>query len=115
MIIIADNIHIMNKAIAKAIKEMDPEPIQDLALTIKKLGAKIIDINPGPLPKDCEKKMALLINSIQEVTDLRLCLDSPDPEAIEAGLAYCKQKPIINSFSLEPPQIGENPSSGRKI
>ena len=91
----------MNRKIAKAMNDMDPKPIQDLASEIKSSGAKIIDLNPGPLRKDCNKMMAFLIDSVQEVTDLRLCLDTPNPGAIETGLTICKDKPIINGFSLE--------------
>ena len=105
MILVSDNIHIVNKIIAKAIEDLDPEPILDLTLKIKKSGAKIVDINPGPLRKDRGKKMAFLINTVQEATGLQLCLDSPDPEVLEAGLAFCKKKPIINGFSLEPHKL----------
>ena len=105
MKIISDNIYIINKTIAKAIRNYDPAPIQDLALKITKSGARIIDINPGPIHKDREKKMAFLINSVQEATDLQLCLDSPDPETLRAGLTVCQKKPIINGFSLEPHKL----------
>jgi len=102
VILISDNIHVMNPEIAKAMNDMDPKPIRDLVSEIKSSGAKIIDLNPGPLRKDCNKMMAFLINSVQDATDLQLCLDTPNPEAIETGLTICKDKPIINGFSLEP-------------
>ncbi|MCD6306575.1 MAG: dihydropteroate synthase [Deltaproteobacteria bacterium] len=102
MILISDNIHVMNPKVAKAMNDMDTKPIRDLASRIKNSGANIIDINPGPLRKDCSKMMAFLINSVQDATHLRLCLDTPNPEAIETGLTICKDKPIINGFSLEP-------------
>ena len=102
MILIADNIHIMNPGIAKAMNDMDAGPIRDLAFEIKSSGTKIIDLNPGPLRKHCNKMMAFLITAVQEATDLQLCLDTPNPEAIETGLTICKDKPIINGFSLEP-------------
>ena len=105
MILVSDNIHIINKTIAKAIETFDPGPVRDLVLKINKSGAKIIDINPGPMSKDREKKMAFLINTVQEATDLRLCLDSPDPDTLKAGLTACKKKPIINGFSLEPHKL----------
>ena len=56
MILVSDNIHIINKTIAKAIENFDPGPVLDLVLKINKSGAKIIDINPGPMSKDREKK-----------------------------------------------------------
>ena len=33
--------------------------------------------------------------------DTRLCLDTMNPEAMEAGLKVCKLQPIINSTSAE--------------
>ncbi len=105
MIIISDNFHIINKTIAKALENLDPGPIRDLTFKINKSGAKIIDINPGPMRKDREKKMAFLINTVQKATDLQLCLDSPDPETLKVGLAVCNKKPIINGFSLEPHKL----------
>ena len=101
MIIVADNIHIVNPLVEKAIKEMDPSPIQDLARRCEDAGANIIDINPGPLSRDGDKKMVFLVEAVQEVTNLRLCLDTNNPKALEAGLKACRIKPIINGFSLE--------------
>lgn len=48
---------------------------------------------------------AFLINTVQEATGLQLCLDSPAPEVLEAGLSFCRKKPIINGFSLEPHKL----------
>ena len=42
-----------------------------------------------------------LVETVQEVTDKPCALDSPDPAAIEAGLAVHKGTPMINSISLE--------------
>jgi len=107
MVIVADNIHIMNPMVAKAIRDLDPEPIKDIARRCEDAGAKIIDINPGPLPKNGEKSMAFLVKAVQEVTNLRLSLDTGNPENLEAGLRACQRKPIINGFSLEPRKLKE--------
>jgi len=107
MIVAADNIHVVNPLVEKAIKEMDPSPIQDLARRCEKAGANIIDINPGPLPQDGGKKMSFLVEAVQEVTNLRLCLDTNNPKALETGLKACRIKPIINGFSLEPGKLDQ--------
>ncbi|MDY6969534.1 MAG: dihydropteroate synthase [Spirochaetota bacterium] len=105
MIIVADNIHIMNPVVEDAIYRMDPDPIQDIVCRCKAAGASIIDINPGPLSKSPEEKITFIIEAVQEVSDLRLSLDTSNPRALAAGIEICKQKPIINGFSLEPKKL----------
>jgi len=103
--IVADNIQVTDPRIAKALSVMDPLPIQDLAKRCEKAGADAIDINPGPLTRDGEKKMAFMVEAVQDVCSLPLYLDTSNPSAIAAGLKVCREKPIINGFSLEPAKI----------
>ncbi|MBW1766324.1 MAG: dihydropteroate synthase [Deltaproteobacteria bacterium] len=105
MQIIADNIQITNPVIARALSEMDPLPIQDLAKKCEAAGADIIDINPGPLTRDGEEKMTFLVDAIQQVSGLPLSLDTSNPSAMAAGLKACRKKPVINGFSLEPAKL----------
>ena len=105
MHIIADNIQITNPLIAKALNEMDPLPVQDLAKKCEAAGADIIDINPGPLTRDGEEKMTFLVKAVQLVCNLPLSLDTSNPSALAAGLKVCREKPVINGFSLEPAKI----------
>jgi 5-methyltetrahydrofolate corrinoid/iron sulfur protein methyltransferase len=46
--------------------------------------------------------MTFLVNAVQAVTNLPVLIDTPNPRAIEAALRCCKNKAIINGFSLEP-------------
>ncbi len=105
MRIIADNIQITDPVVAKALDEMDPFLIQDLAKRCEDAGADVLDINPGPLTRDGEKKMAFLVEAVQEVSDLPLALDTSNPSAMAAGVRACGKTPIINGFSLEPAKI----------
>ncbi|HEJ83320.1 MAG TPA: dihydropteroate synthase [Desulfobacteraceae bacterium] len=105
MQIIADNIQITDPRIAQALDEMDPLPIQDLARQCEQAGADIIDINPGPLTRDGEMKMTFLVEAVQEVCHLPLSLDTSNPSAMAAGLRVCREKPIVNGFSLGPAKI----------
>ncbi len=105
MQIIAENVQITDPQIEKALNEMDPLPIQDLAKRCNAAGADFIDINPGPLTRNGEKKMAFLVKAVQEVCDLPLSLDTSNPSAMAAGLQACEGNPIINGFSLEPSKI----------
>ena len=101
MILAADNIRITNSIIQRALNDMDTVPVQDMAVKLHAAGADAIDINPGPLTSRPEEKIEFLVNSIQEVTDLPILLDTTNPKAIKAGLSISKNKVIINGFSPE--------------
>jgi 5-methyltetrahydrofolate corrinoid/iron sulfur protein methyltransferase len=105
MILIADNLHVINPIVARAIHTFDPEPIREIVRRCVQAGANAIDINSGPLPKDPEARFTFLVETVQAVTDLPLLLDTTNPKALEAGLSVAKNKPIINGFSLEPAKL----------
>jgi cobalamin-dependent methionine synthase I len=98
MILIGENIHILDKRVSEALWERNPLFLQGLA--IKQAAAKVdyLDLNIGPVRKDPEA-MRWLVEIIQEVVDLPLSLDTLNPKAMEAGLAVCKKKPLLNSAS----------------
>jgi len=102
LILVADNIQINNKIIRKAVEEMDPEPVREMTRRCEEAGAEAIDINPGPLSRDPEKKMTFLVEAVQGVSDLPVLLDTANPRAIEAGLQANRKTAVINGFSLEP-------------
>ena len=105
MILVADNIQAMNPRVSDAIKQMDPEPIREIALAAERAGAKILDINPGYLSRRHEDRIVFLIETVQEVTDLRLMIDSANPDVLVKGAGVCRQKPILNALSLEPHKL----------
>jgi 5-methyltetrahydrofolate corrinoid/iron sulfur protein methyltransferase len=97
MVIIGENIHVIAKAVSTAIRERDVKVIQDLAKA--QAGADYIDLNVGPMKKDPEENMHWLVNTVQEVTDLPLSIDTLNPVAMEAGLKACRKRPLLNSAS----------------
>jgi len=99
MIIIGENIHVIAKVVNNAIKARDAKPIQDLAKAQAEAGVDYVDVNVGYLRKDTEETMTWIINTIQEVTDLPLSIDTMNPVAMEAGLRLCNKKPLLNSAS----------------
>ncbi|GAB4278750.1 MAG: methyltetrahydrofolate cobalamin methyltransferase [Coriobacteriia bacterium] len=101
MLVIGEKVNVINKRIGAAMKERDKGPIQEMALRQLEHGADALDINLGPATKDGPATMEFVVNTVQEVADCRLCLDTMNPEAMEAGLKLCKQQPIINSTSAE--------------
>jgi cobalamin-dependent methionine synthase I len=99
MIIIGENIHVIAKDVSTAIRERNTQVIQSLAKEQAQNGANYIDLNVGPMKKDTEETMKWLVNCVQEVVDLPLSIDTMNPVAMEAGLKFCKKRPLINSAS----------------
>ncbi len=102
MQLVADNLHIINPSIQKALDSLSPEPIREMIIKCEKAGAEAIDINAGPLVREPEKKMTFLVETVQAVSDLPVLIDTANPKAMEAGLIANKKVAIINGFSLEP-------------
>ncbi len=103
MIIIGELINGTRKAVAAAIAQRDAECIKNLASRQDAAGAAFIDCNAGT-PADREPEdMVWLVRTIQEVTDLPIAVDTPNPKAAEAGLeAYTgSATPMLNSVTLE--------------
>ena len=101
MFIIGELINGMYQNIGKAIKEKDKAEIQRCALAQVKAGADALDVNCGPASRQPVSDMPWLIESIQEVTDKTLCIDSSKPQVIEAGLKAVKNKVMINSVTAD--------------
>ena len=78
-------------------------------------GAMVLDINSGAVftnrmasdPRYADNNfvepplMKELIQRIQAVTDVPLCIDSSVPGALEAGLQTCEGRPLLNSVTGE--------------
>lgn len=102
MIIIGEKINSSLKAIRPAMENYDAAAIQDLAKKQYEAGATFIDINAGMFIDDEPERVEWLVNTVQEVVDAPLAIDSPNPLALERGLKVIKKgKPIINSITDE--------------
>lgn len=101
MLIIGEKINGTRKQVNKAVLERDAEHIRRLAMAQVEAGADALDVNAGTAPDREPEDMVWLINTVQEVVDKPLCLDSPNPDALLAGLSATRQAPIINSISGE--------------
>lgn len=100
MIIIGEKVNATRKKVGAAIEANDRQVIADLARTQADAGASYLDINGGHPTREIEV-VRWLIEIVQETVELPLVLDSSNPDAILEGLKLVKQKPIINSISLE--------------
>jgi len=83
--------------IKEAIQSGDKKPVQDRAIQQIECGADALDINVGPATTDKVGAMVWLVETVREVTDAVLCLDTAKYEAMEAGLAAAEGPVIMNS------------------
>jgi 5-methyltetrahydrofolate corrinoid/iron sulfur protein methyltransferase len=91
--------------VAQALDALDPGPLQELARRAEQAGANLIDLNPGFLPPRRHDRMAFMVEAVQQVTSLRLLLDSPSPPVLARGLAAAARPPILNACTLEPEKL----------
>ncbi len=105
MFIIGELINGMYPEIALAIKERDKKMIQKYALQQIDCGADALDVNCGTASAKPLLDMPWLVETIQEVTDKPLSLDSSKPEAIKEGLKAARNKTIINSTTADPEKL----------
>jgi 5-methyltetrahydrofolate corrinoid/iron sulfur protein methyltransferase len=101
MFIIGELINGMYANIGRAIKEKDKAAIQKCALQQIKAGAGALDVNCGPASRQPVSDIQWLVETIQEVTDKPLALDSSKPQVIESGLKVARNKVIINSTTAD--------------
>ncbi|OHD68340.1 MAG: methyltetrahydrofolate--corrinoid methyltransferase [Spirochaetes bacterium RBG_13_68_11] len=101
MLIIGELINSTRKQIRKAVEEKDAAFIQDLARRQAAAGATWIDVNAGAFAADEVEKLRWMIATVREVCDAPLSIDSPRPEAVEAGLAMAGADAFLNSITAE--------------
>ncbi len=99
MILIGENLNIMSQTLGPALRGRDPGPVQEMAKLETAAGIDYIDLNIGPARKAGDELMAWVVNTVQEVTDKPLSLDTTNVVAMEAGLKVYKGNALINSIS----------------
>jgi 5-methyltetrahydrofolate corrinoid/iron sulfur protein methyltransferase len=110
MYIIGENIHILSDRVKEALKNRDTKFFQELAVKQVEAGADSIDLNLGPRKADWAEIFPWMVESVEAVVDVPLCLDSTNLLGIEAGLKkITKAQPIINSTSAEPERLEKVP------
>ena len=114
MNIIGENIHILSPRVKEALAARDQRFFQDSALRQAEAGAAVIDLNIGPQKKAGQEILPWLVQAVQAVTDLPLCLDTTNLAAIEEACKIVKHQPIINSTSAEEERLEKVPLVAKK-
>jgi 5-methyltetrahydrofolate--homocysteine methyltransferase len=89
------------KKLAASMAEGDFSLVQQDALKQVEAGAHILDVNAGVPGVDEPAIMKGAMQAVLEVTDVPLCFDSADPEALKVALENYDGKALINSTTAE--------------
>lgn len=75
--------------------------IRKIALEQQQKGAGMLDVNVGMPGIDVKKMMIEVVENLSVISELPLCIDSSDPEIIEAALRIYPGRALLNSISGE--------------
>ncbi|MEM8776450.1 MAG: methyltetrahydrofolate cobalamin methyltransferase [Pseudomonadota bacterium] len=96
------------KKLAAELEAGDFSTVESDALAQVAAGATVLDVNAGvvynsnPDPNQTEPPlMRKMIELVQGLVDIPLCIDSSVPGALEAGLEACEGRPLLNSVTGE--------------
>lgn len=102
------------KKLAAELEAGDFSTVEKDALAQVAAGATVLDVNAGvvynsnPDPNQTEPPlMRKMIEMVQGLVDVPLCIDSSVPGALEAGLEVCEGRPLLNSVTGEEERLEE--------
>ncbi len=94
------------KSMLKALQEGNFDVVRSDAKKQVEAGAKILDVNAGVPGADEPALLKQVMTTVMEVTDIPLCIDTADPEALEAALKAYDGKALVNSANGEERSMG---------
>ncbi|MBM4466178.1 MAG: pterin-binding protein [Chloroflexi bacterium] len=89
------------KKLATALQAGNFDIVRQDAVAQVEAGANILDVNVGVPGADEPALLVQAIHAVRQVTDVPLCIDTADPQALEAGLKVYDGKALINSVNGE--------------
>jgi 5-methyltetrahydrofolate--homocysteine methyltransferase len=89
------------KKLTESLKADDMEIVRMEALAQVQAGADILDVNVGVFGVDEVSLLPKAVKAVMETVDVPLCLDSSNPDAMEAALKVYKGKALVNSVTGE--------------
>jgi 5-methyltetrahydrofolate--homocysteine methyltransferase len=100
VIIIGESINpTRRKKLVSTLQENNSKYVIELAESQIKAGADVLDVNVGFPGVDDVRLLPETVRVLQDKFDVPLCLDSPNPKAIEAALKVAAGKCLINSVN----------------
>lgn len=89
------------KKVLRALQEGDFDMVREDATRQVAAGAVILDVNAGVPGADEPALLQQVMLTVMEVTDVPLCIDTADPEALDAALSLYDGKALVNSVNGE--------------
>ncbi len=89
------------KLLAEEMRRGDFSRVERDAVAQVEAGARMLDVNAGIPLSDEPAILARTIQLVQSLVDVPLSIDSSIVEALEAGLAVYRGKPLVNSVTGE--------------
>jgi 5-methyltetrahydrofolate--homocysteine methyltransferase len=89
------------KKVLAALKEGDFDIVRKDAEDQVAAGAAILDVNAGVPGADEPALLQKVMRTVMDVTDVPLCIDTADPEALSVALSLYEGKALINSVNGE--------------
>ncbi len=89
------------KKLVSTLQNRDFSYMLELAKSQITAMADVLDVNVGYPGVHDEELLPQAVIALQDTFDIPLCLDSPNPKAIEAALKVAKGKCLINSVNAE--------------
>ena len=105
MIIIAEKINGTRKEVKDAILARDEAFLTQLTLDQAAAGANYIDINAGTSPDRETEDMLWLIDLVQSLTEVPICIDSSSPATLAAAFEHVTHLPMVNSINADPARL----------
>ena len=107
MIIFSERINGMYRDVRRAINEKEKPVVHELTKEQVAGGADVMDINLGPTKGDPVENFVWLAQTVSEVTDLPISLDSAKPKLLADAVPRVKEalpgtKLVINSSTAAP-------------
>jgi len=102
VVIIGESINpTRRKKLVETLSQNNFEFATQLAKSQIEAGADMLDVNVGYPGVEDETLLPATVKAIQEAVDVPLCIDSPNPKAIESALKVIEGKCLINSVNGE--------------
>jgi 5-methyltetrahydrofolate--homocysteine methyltransferase len=89
------------KKLAAALTEGDFDYVREIARTQVADGADVLDVNVGVPGLDDVALLPQVVQLVAAETDVPICIDTPNPRALEAALKVAPGKPLVNSVNGE--------------
>lgn len=102
MLIVGELINTSRKIIRESVETRNAEYIRDIAKGQVEAGADYLDVNCSSMLDMEPENLRWLIENIRAAVDTPLCIDTPNPVAMEVGLSLVKNgKALANSITGE--------------